>query len=281
MKIVQHPGKISLKNENFLEMVFLGVGTAFSKKNFNNNMLLIKGDTHILVDFGYNAPYSLEKNTGLKPTDIEVFLPTHSHADHIGGVEYLALLNRYIGTKSLNKPKLKLITTEDYVKVFWNYSLRGGLEWNEASKQKKMTLEDYFDIVYAEPHNHHYRNRFKIKFGEIDLEIFGTNHIPDDAKTQKQAFTSYGLMIDKRIMYSSDTKFDESLLDMYADDAEIIFHDCSFDANPVHASINELKKLPDKWRKKMYLMHYQDDWEDKDCSDFAGLARPGVRYIFD
>lgn len=280
MKIVELHGKLDLKNSGDLELVFLGVGTAFTKKNFNNNMIIIKGDTHILVDFGYNAPISLELNTGLNPTDIEVFLPTHSHADHIGGIEYLALLNRYYGTKTLKKPKLKLITTKEYSKVFWNNSIKGGLEWNEASESGKMRLQDYFDVILTDPIHTYSRNKYRTVFGGITLEHFGTNHIPDTARTQKQAFISYGLMIDDKVMFSGDTKFDRSLMEIYADTAEIIFHDCSFTDNPVHASFNELKSLPDKWKRKMFLMHYTDDWEDFDASEFAGFARPGLRYIF-
>ena len=159
--------------------------------------------------------------------------------------------------------------------------MKGGLEWNEASEKGKMELHDYFDIFLAEPISTHFRSKYQIDFGGIHLEFFGTNHIPDLAKTQKQAFYSFGLMIDDRIMYSGDTKFDKSLLDIYAEKSEIIFHDCSFVANPVHASLDELKILPKNWKKKMYLMHYGEDWDNYDISDFAGLAREGVRYIFE
>ena len=281
MKILNRNEKLNLKNSGNLEIVFIGTGTAFTHNLSNNNIIIIKGDTHILVDFGYNAPFSLAENTGLSPKDIEVFLPTHSHSDHIGGVEYLILYNRYIGTKNFQKPKLKLITTNEYKKILWNNSLKGGLEWNEASEDGKMKLEDYFDIFLADPISTFYRTKYKINFGGIDLEFFGTNHIPDSAKTQKQAFISYGLFIDNKVMFSGDTKFDKSLLDIYANEAQVIFHDCSFTKNPVHASIDELKTLPKEWRDKIYLMHYGDDWAERDVSDFAGLAKEAVSYVFE
>lgn len=281
MRIVEIKDQLKLKNSGKLEIVFLGTGTAFSQSLYNNNIILIKGDTHILVDFGYNAPMALEKNTGLSPLDIEVFLPTHSHADHIGGVEYLVLYNRYVGTQVLNKPKLKLITTKEYMKVLWNYSLKGGLEWNELSHEKKMSLKDYFDIILAEPIQSRFRTKYKLNFQGIELEIFGTNHIPDSAKTQKQAFISYGLMIDNKVMYTSDTKFDKALLDIYADRADVIFHDCSSKKNPVHTSFDELNTLPAEWKKKIIIMHYNDDKIEVKKHGFKGIAKHGVRYIFD
>jgi ribonuclease BN (tRNA processing enzyme) len=281
VKIIDIKSKLKLKNSGKLEMVFLGTGTAFSQSMYNNNIIIIKGDTHILVDFGYTAPLALEKHTGLSPLDIEAFLPTHSHADHIGGVEYLVLYNRYVGTQVMNKPKLKLITTKQYQRVLWNNSLRGGLEWNELSEGGKMQLEDYFDIILAEPVPHRKRSKYIVNYEGISLELFGTNHIPDSARTQKQAFLSYGLMIDNRIMYTSDTKFDTDLLEIYADRAEVIFHDCSTKKNPVHTSIEELVTIPDKWKKKIIMMHYNDENIEAQKNGFQGVARHGVRYIFD
>ncbi|MFH1050393.1 MAG: MBL fold metallo-hydrolase [bacterium] len=281
MKIYKIKNKLKLQNNGNLEIIFLGTGTAFSQLLYNNNIIIIKGNAHILVDFGYNAPISLEKHLGLSPLDIEAFLPTHSHADHIGGVEYLVLNKRYSSPNFPNNPKLKLITTKEYKDILWNYSLKGGLEWNEKKGNTRLKITDYFDILLAKPLSSKDRTKYKIKYKGIDIELFGTNHIPDTAKTQKQAFISYGLMIDKKVMYTSDTKFDKSLLDIYADKAEVIFHDCSFTKNPVHASYDELKTLPEKWKKKIYLMHYNDDYRKFKDDGFAGVTQFGIKYIFD
>ncbi|NQW29443.1 MAG: hypothetical protein HQ472_02895 [Ignavibacteria bacterium] len=54
MKMIEEriENPLSLKNDGKLEVVFLGTGTAFAKDLYQTNLLLIKGDTHILVDFG-------------------------------------------------------------------------------------------------------------------------------------------------------------------------------------------------------------------------------------
>ncbi len=281
MKIVDATGNLKLENDGELELFFIGTGTPFSKKLFNNNFILIKGKHHIMVDFGQNAPTSIEEVAGLKASDILVILPTHSHSDHIGGIEYLALSNRYIA-QSQDKHKLQMIITEKYQKILWERSLRGGLEWNEImGNQKKMTYHDYFESVRPKLISEDPREVFEADFNGFHLEIYGTNHIPDKAKTQKQAFTSYGLFVDNRIMISCDTKFDPELINEYAPKSEYIFHDSSFFPNPVHASLQELQTLSTDIKEKMYLMHYSDNYEKQDISEFAGFAKQGCRYIFD
>ena len=66
--------------------------------------------------------------------------------------------------------------------------------------------------------------------GELNLKIFRTMHIPDTSLTWETAFWSSGVIIDNRILFTSDTKFDRKLIDEY--DAifefDAIFHDCQF-----------------------------------------------------
>lgn len=281
MKIIENNKKLSLKNNGDLEVVFIGTGTAFSKNLLNNNFILIKGDAHILIDFGMTGPYALRKNTGLDVLDIQTILVTHSHADHIGGLEQLALMHRYIGRQHDENHKLNMIIPEDYQKILWEMSLRGGMEWNEASsKGNKLKFEDYFNpfrpkILRKDP-----RIIYEIDYNGIHLEIFKTNHIPDNATSTENAFEAYGLFVDNRIFFSCDTKFDQNLIDIYADRSEVMFHDVSFEKNPVHASLSELNTLSPSIKKKMMLMHYADNWEKYNIDDYLGLTLEGVRYIF-
>lgn len=145
MKIKELKIPLKLKNSGALEIFFLGTGTAFSKL-YNNNIIIIKGNTSILVDFGISGPRALGEVAGLSYNEITTLLPTHSHADHIGGIENLALYHRYLNQ---NHPsKLKIIINEEYQKVLWDRSLRGGMEWNESNyKGTKLTFDDYFEAV--------------------------------------------------------------------------------------------------------------------------------------
>jgi ribonuclease BN (tRNA processing enzyme) len=282
MKIIENIVPLSLKNDGKLEIIFIGVGNAFAQKLHNNNFIIVKGDKHILVDFGLRGPAGLNLNTGLNNYDIETILPTHSHSDHIGALELLTLTNRYIGRNVFHKNKLQMIITDEYKNQLWEQSLRGGLACNEINEfNEYLTFDDYYEVISPKKVDSNSRTKYEIDFGTINLKFFRTNHVPDIALVPEQAFISYGLMIDDKILFSGDTKFDKGLIDEYGEKSEIIFHDCSFTPNPVHSSIDELKKLPSNIREKMLLMHYSDDYQDKDVSDFKGLAIEGVRYIFE
>lgn len=282
MKIVPIDNKLSLTNDGNLEVFFIGTGSAFAKTHYQTNFLIIKGDKHILVDFGTTGSVALEATAGLQVPDIEVFLPTHSHSDHIGGVECLALMNRYVGIKFMNKPKLTMLINEPYEKVLWDMSLRGGMEWNEVNGEgKRLRFADFFNVVRPTLKTREPREIWEVNYGDIHIELFLTNHIPEQAPSSEEAFITYGLFIDNRIFISGDTKFDRALIDMYADRSEWMFHDTQINPNPVHACLPELKTLPKEITQKMFLMHYPDNAQTNAIDEFAGWTEQGMRYIFD
>jgi ribonuclease BN (tRNA processing enzyme) len=283
MKIIKDFEKpLNLKNDGQLQVFFLGVGSAFAQKHNQLNLLLIKGDTHILVDFGMTGPRALAETAGLKPTDIDLILPTHSHADHIGGIECLALMNRYVGQRFMGKPKTKMIINEEYQRVLWTHSLQGGLEWNEKDNDtsQKLDFSGFFDVVRPKWKTLQPREIYEIDHGGIKLEMFRTNHIPEQASGWEASFISYGLFVDDHVFISMDTKFDQELIDMYADKSSVMFHDVQFFPGAVHAYLEELKTLPEEIKKKMHLMHYADNYDEQDISDFAGWTQQGAVYEF-
>lgn len=272
--------QLSLVNDGQLEVVFLGTGTSFTQELYQTNYLIVKGNTHILVDFGMTGPAALRNVLGIPIEDIRVVLPTHSHADHIGGLENLSLINRYISVPR-GLAKLKMIITDEYRDILWNMSLKGGLRFNERDDQQRyLTFEDYFDPIVPTEFGDVSRRRHRLEYGGVSIELFHTNHIHGEATDVQSAFVTYGMLIDDRVFVSGDTKFDRDLIDMYADRAEIMFHDASFHPVQVHASIDELRTLPSEIKKKMLLMHYPDNYMEVDASDFSGYAIPGMRYIF-
>ena len=258
------------------------MGGAFSQTLFNTNFIIIKGDAHLLVDFGTTGPFALAASTGLTLSDISAILPTHSHCDHIGGIESLALWNRYVAIPHMGKPKLSMIISKEYQHILWNYSLRGGMEQNEMSSEgNPLLFEDYFTVFRPTHLEKEPRLRLEIDWQGIHIELFGTNHVPEQASSASSAFITHGLFIDNKVFFSGDTKFDKELIDMYADKSEIMFHDTSFFPNPVHASLQDLLSLPQEIKQKLMLVHYGDNWQQQNVEDFAGLAQQGFRYIFD
>ena len=274
----------TISNDGQLDIHFLGVGSAFAKEHFQTSILIIKGDTHVLVDFGMDGPRSL-RAAGLDMGDITTVLPTHSHSDHVGGLEALALYNRYVAQRFMGKPKLEMISTPEYQRILWDYTLRGGLEWNEEQPdgRRKLGFGDFFDIITPQWRMTSPRETHTVSVGNLKIEMFRTNHIPEQAPNWEASFVSYGLFIDGRVFFSSDSQFDIDLIRYYDQQTGHVdhwFHDVQFFPGAVHAPLANLKTLPEDIKEKMTLMHYADDWKSHNIVEFAGWAQQGATYRF-
>lgn len=269
---------IEFTNKGSLSFFFIGTGSAFSKKNFQTNVLVVKGNDHVLIDCGTLCPYAFTTyNTPI--TSVKNVLITHSHADHIGGLEEMALMGRYT-----TKVRPKMVITDYYKKILWNQSLRGGCSYGEYTDGGYMTFDDYFEQIKPRQIARLPRPMYEADVGSINIKIFRTKHIPDSAGSWRKSFYSEGVLIDDRILFPSDTRFDRALLDWMCGKypVEYIFHDCQFYPGGVHAPYDDLKTLPDDMKKKMYLCHYGDNYDKFDAvkDGFAGFTERGVYYDF-
>ena len=193
-------------------------------------------------------------------------------------------MNRYVGMRFMNHPKLKIIIDENYQRVLWTHTLQGGLEWNEKDRNSGQILGfcDFFDVIRPRWKRFQPRETFEVKIGDIDLEIFRTNHIPEQSNAWEASFISFGLFIDGRVFVSGDTKYDQELVDFYAPQAEVMIHDVQFFPGAVHAPLDDMKSgFSDAVKEKTYFVHYADNWEEQDISGFGGWIKQGVRYVFD
>ncbi len=273
--------RLSLTNDGQLSLFFVGVGSAFSKLHYQTNLLIVKGQDHLMVDCGTKTPQAFHE-LGLPVSQVRNFYLTHSHADHIGGLEEVMLVARY-GTRT--KPNVWI--TPSYQTSLWDMSLRGGGSFNEINDGKNLTFADMWESKPLRWQPGYPRETYEFDVGSIHLKAFRTMHVPGSALSWESSFWSTGLVIDDRILFSGDTKFDRALVEDYTSlfPIETIFHDCQFfPPGGVHASIDELKDLPTDLKAKMILVHYGDDWE-KNLSKvadlgFEGLARQWVFYDF-
>lgn len=279
MRVSSKPIKqLELTNDGNLEIFFVGTGSAFAKTLNQNNIVITKGDDHLVVDCGTKFTQALY-DFGVPVSRLQNFLITHSHSDHIGGLEEIQLTGRYVTGR-----KPTMIINETYEKILWEQSLRGGSELSESTP---LRFADLWDIVRPVPVKSAPRETWEANIGNINVKMPRTMHYPADSASWKDSQWSCGVIIDDRILFTSDTRFDEDLLTSF--DAqfnfEVIFHDCQLFTGGVHASINEIATLPKHLKSRMVLMHYGDSWQSFETearnAGFKSWARQGHRYSFE
>lgn len=268
---------LQLTNNGQLSLFFVGTGSAFSKTNFQTNLVVIKGKEHVLIDCGTLCSFVLKEKYNTDISTIKNLILTHPHADHIGGLEEVSLVGKYI-----TKTKPNVVIPKEFEKKLWKESLRGGIQFSETGKMK---YGDYFNTVetkrlYKKPYA-----VYEANLGNLNIKLFRTRHVTTNKKNLKNSQLSYGVLLDEKILFTGDTQFNfnqlEWLLETFPT-IEYIFHDCDISgySSGVHASYEQLCSLPKDIKKKTYLCHYNEAVNKIDAmvDGFMGLATEGVYY---
>ncbi|HUU82554.1 MAG TPA: MBL fold metallo-hydrolase [Phycisphaerae bacterium] len=289
-----------------LTFTFLGVGNAFAKRNYQSNVLVeawSKGPDHqaapddtVLIDFGTTGPFALHalkdrpgfeylaRNGQVHYPGIRRIFITHQHADHIGGLEEMALTNTFLSRDPQTGKGFKpqIISSINILVNLWDHSLKGGLN---TVPGRYALLQDYFFIQALRPGEPGHERFHLLK--RYCFEIFPTDHVKIE---RKYDWPSYGLYLTdtqsgQSVFFSGDSRFDYAA---YADRmgrAKICFHEVQLieEPEPVHSLISEMRTLPPEVKKKTILYHYGDMWDSGPFGfvdqEFAGFAEPQRRYV--
>ncbi|MFZ2960240.1 MAG: MBL fold metallo-hydrolase [Candidatus Ozemobacteraceae bacterium] len=246
---------------------FIGVGSAFTTREYYQSNLLVIAESgkKLLIDCGAQAQFALEElgitnaNVG---SEIDGVYISHLHADHIGSLEWLALVTYFHPARK----RPKLFGVQVVLGDLWNKSLRGGLETLEG---KIANLTDYFEC-------HPVRANSSFVWENIRFTPVQTVHVVSGMMIQH----SYGLLIHEesggpRVFFSADTQFAPYQMRRIYETVDLIFHDCETAPfkSGVHAHYDDLKTLPAAVKAKMWLYHYQPKpTQDAAGDGFLGFA---------
>lgn len=247
---------------------FLGSGAAFTPmtENFQSNMI-IKDDKgcNLLIDCGSDARHSLAA-VGLSHRDISSVYISHLHADHVGGLEWLAFTSRF--DHPSRKPELYIHPS--LANRLWDNVLSGGLQSLEG--MEPACFNDFYKLMPVDEDT--------FTWNGIKFKLVKTVHVCNGA----QLMPSYGLYFSggkKKVFISTDTQFEPERYKDYFADADLIFHDCDTGKrqSPVHAHISQLASLPKSIKEKMWLYHYHSikGIDPKDYG-FLGFVKKGQEF---
>ena len=287
-----------------MKLTFAGCGSAFTTEEYfqSNAIVQAASGKRLLIDCGSDIRFALGK-LGLDARNIDAAYISHLHADHIGGMEYLAFV-RYF-TKKPGDPRPLLFCVPELMKELWEHSLCGGLE---SLEEKVMNITDYFEchpvpinssfiwegILFTPVQTVHIMSGFKIthSYGLMIQQckhrgrspcIVDQNDFPRYPLSSKELFEAECAVISPRIFFTTDTQFCPNQITKFYQSADLIFHDTETAPyySKVHAHYDDLKTLHPDIKKKMWLYHYQPKPpQDPKADGFLGFVQRGQEFDF-
>ncbi len=250
-----------------MRMIFLGTGSAFvTNGNYQTNILLEDTESnHFLIDCGTDIRFSLHE-LGYSNNTINTMYLSHLHADHVGGLEWLAFKSKFVTNK-----KIVLYLSNDIVDDLWNKSLAAGLSSLPGFETQ---LSTFFEVrALSHPK--------EFTWGKAKFTLVQAVH----SMSNNLLMPCYGLFIDTgdtKIYITGDTISVPYFYQPFYEAADIIFQDCENLPNPtyVHAHYNQLIKLADNIKSKMWLVG-SDDYDEKDVAKqkFLGCVKKGQVFV--
>jgi ribonuclease BN (tRNA processing enzyme) len=248
---------------------FLGAGGAFSRHYGTTcSMVTLTSGELWLIDCGRQAPDQLWA-AGLDWHRITGQIITHVHGDHIFGLEDFAFMRYYDSRREVpgvlfGGPRPKLVAHGAVIDEIWE-SMAASLRYikDGTGNPRSGTLAHYFEVVEArefEPAQANpWRHSERFSTGALELIVRESEHVPGKPSCSLE----FGVGEGKIAWWSGDCTVDTEFLTAIEPRTSIYFHDCTFTEYPgqVHGAFSRLETLPEPVRRKMILMHHEDDIE--------------------
>lgn len=245
------------------QVQILGVGDCFTEIHNYSSFVIHADGRFTLVDCPDGLPRILREANGVSDIGVRLeridhIILTHLHGDHANGLEGLAFFKRFYQGGA----KPTLYSMGDVFKDLWPQKLKAAMKQLYSGPSEKIrslsarqfqkacdrvAFEDYFTPV-------------TLSFDKIN-EV---NNLQVEIYPVKHHLPTFGLKAaygGKSLGYSSDTFFDPSLIE-FLKDCDMIIHECDVQQNPshqgIHTDYNELVKLPESVKEKLFLIHYPD-----------------------
>lgn len=240
------------------EVMFVGVGDAFSLDHYGTSFLCRRDEFVLAVDCPDSYRRALRdagfEHAGeqLDAQHIDAMFLTHLHGDHVNGLEMVLAYRKFVAGG-----KLPLYTTPEVAAVLWERRIEVSLGvLYDGTNYNAMRLDDFVDLHVVEWGE-------STPVGPFTLQTRRTvHHIPTAGVRISDGAHTLG--------YACDTAWDPAHFAWLAD-ADLIVHETSL--GPAHTPIAELMALPPDARAKLLVVHYPDFFEAPEELTFAEQGR--------
>lgn len=276
-----------------LTLRFYGAGGAFSRKYGTTcSGITLRSGHQWLIDCGRQAPDQLHA-AGVSWHEIEGQIITHVHGDHTFGLEDFAFSRFFHADRGVESvrdggPRPKLVCHRAVREEVWQ-TMAAALRYvPDPEAPTSGRLEHYFDIIeptrVEPPAAMPWSRAEHFAVGGLRLVARDTEHVPGKPSTSLEILVGEGEGDDRIAWWSGDVTVMPKLLAELEPRTTVFFHDCTFTEYPgqVHGSFQALESLPEHIRRKVVLMHHEDDLEDHRARAEAlgfRIALPG--FVFD
>ncbi len=229
-----------------MQITVLGCGSAWSRVLGNTSFLIEHQNLKVLIDCGGTVPARIDEFS--KMQEITHIFISHLHADHVGGLEEVALRGLF-----LHKRRPILLVPAPILPILWANYLSAGLRnlvTEDGTQDRIASLDTYFQAYPIIPMQW-------VQLGEssLHLVLYRTQHV-----VSKPNFSILILDQDsgKKILFTCDVVSGNKLPYKASD---LIFHDCSMSPKypaTVHTHIEDLLALPVEIQSKIFCTHYDD-----------------------